>query len=256
MVRAIRFKKIPLRWTRLLLVPALLVLGEFTFFVEMIRSHPTFHKADLIAVFTGEAGRIEEGFRLANQGYSPHLLVSRASSQSLERYQRKFETPATFDFIAKDKSRTTFEDGLYTKQTILDHGMHSVILVTSWDHMPRAYLLLFVLSLGRGVRIDWCAVPTGSLNATNWYATSEGWKRVYNEMVELWGSLYELAACRVRGRVPKQAPNQSQTVSVLRELLLFDIKKNLSQSHLSSYNFDVCSAKYWLLDQKRPDKYQ
>jgi uncharacterized SAM-binding protein YcdF (DUF218 family) len=210
----------------LLLVPALVILGEFTFFVGMIRSHPALQKADLIAVFTGDAGRIEEGFRLANQGYSSHLLVSRATSQSLARYQKKLETSNTFDWMAIDKSRTTFEDALNTKRTMSEQDMHSVILVTSWDHMPRAYLLLLVLSRGSGARIDWSAVPTGSVDATNWYAASEGWKRVYNEMVELWGSLYELASYRVWNTLPKEAPGQSQVVALLREILLFDIKRN------------------------------
>jgi uncharacterized SAM-binding protein YcdF (DUF218 family) len=208
----------------LLLLPALLILGEFAFFAGMTRSAPALQKADLIAVFTGDKGRVEEGFQLANRGYSPDLVISRASSQTLGRFKKKLETSNTFDCVVEDASRTTFENALHTKRIMSGHGMRSVILVTSWDHMPRAYLLLSMLTHGSNVRIQRCTVPTGRLDGTNWYCSSEGWKRAWNEMMKFWGSFYELADYRIRGRVPHRAPNQSQMVTLLRKMLLFDLE--------------------------------
>jgi len=209
----------------LFLLPALLILAEFAYFLQMTRSNPVLHKADLIAAFTGEYGRVEEGFRLADRGLGPYLLVSRASLRKLARYQKRLKSSNTFRCIPEPKARTTFENALHTKRIMSSRGMHSVILVTSWDHMPRSYLLLKIVSYGSGIRIQCERTRTGSLEAANWYRFSKGWKRAYNEMVQLWGSLYEMAAYRIRGRVSPQAPNQTRLVTLLRKLLLFHINQ-------------------------------
>jgi hypothetical protein len=62
------------------------------------------------------------------------------------------------------------------------------------------------------------------LDATNWYCSPEGWKRTYNEMVELWGSLYELTAYCIRGALPQDSPNHSTLVTFLRKALLFELE--------------------------------
>jgi uncharacterized SAM-binding protein YcdF (DUF218 family) len=208
----------------LILLPGLVLLGEFTFFLKMTHSGPVLEKADLIAVFTGEGGRVEEGYRLANQGYGGHLVVSRASPQSLEYYRKKLSPSNAFETLVEDKSRTTFENALHTRWIMSEHGMRSVILVTSWDHMPRSYLLLRILSHGADIRIRCSSASTGKLDTASWYRFSEGWKRVYNEMIELWGSLYELTKYSILGTLPEKAPNQSPVVAFLRKMLLFDME--------------------------------
>jgi len=102
--------------------------------------------------------------------------------------------------------------------------MRTVILVTSWDHMPRSYLLLRILTYSTPIQIQRSRVSTGGLDATNWYRSPEGWKRTYNEMMEIWGSLYELAAYRMRGALPQEAPNKSTVASFLRKMLLFKLE--------------------------------
>lgn len=208
----------------LFLLPAVLVLGEFCYFLIMTCSDSAPEKADLIAIFTGQGRRLEEGFRLANQGYAGYLVVSSASSASMERYRRKLVGSKTFEILPEDKARTTFENALHTVRIMADRGMRTVILVTSWDHMPRSHLLLRMLSSSENIQIRHSRVSTGRVNATNWYSSTEGWKRAYNEMMELWGSLYEFAAYRIRGALPRDAPNQSAVVNFLREALLFDVE--------------------------------
>jgi uncharacterized SAM-binding protein YcdF (DUF218 family) len=208
----------------LLLLPAIVILGEFTYFLVMTHSDPVLEKADLIAVFTGEGGRVEEGFRLVNEGYGGRLVVSRASYRSLERFRKKLGGSKAVEIVAEDRSRTTFENALHIERIMSDRGMRTVILVTSWDHMPRSYLLLRILSYSADIQIQRSGVPTGGLDPTNWYGSPEGWKRTYNEMMELWGSLYELAAYRMTGQLPKTAPNHSTLVTFLRKALLFELE--------------------------------
>jgi hypothetical protein len=90
--------------------------------------------------------------------------------------------------------------------------------------MPRSYLLLRILTYSAHIQIQRSRVPTAGLDPTNWYGSPEGWKRTYNEMMELWGSLYELAAYRMRGAFSTDPPKQSAVSAFLRKLLLFELE--------------------------------
>lgn len=201
------------------------ILGEFAFFLKMADPDPALQKADLIVVFTGEDGRVEQGFRLAGQGYSSRLVVSSATPRRVKYYLNKTGGNTNFKTIIEDKSRTTFENALFTWKIIAQHGIRSVILVTSWDHMPRSYLLLKILSLGSGLQIQCCGVPTGPVNEGNWRRSALGWKRAHNEMIEFWGSLYEFAQYSIRGSLPEEPPNRCSIMVLFRYALLFQVER-------------------------------
>lgn len=128
-----------------------------------------------------------------------------------------------FGRIVEDKSRTTLENAVYTKRILDDHKFRSAILVTSWDHMPRSFFLLKVMILGRGASIQPLMVATGRLDGTNWYRYKTGWKMLYNEMVEFWGSLLELVRYSLSGELPEKAPGKSSLAGRLKQFLLFDV---------------------------------
>jgi len=98
----------------------------------------------------------------------------------------------------------------------------SSLLVTLWNHMPRSYFLLKAMTGGSEV-IQPHPIATGSVDLTNWYRHRTGWKMVYNEMVEFWGSLIELARYKVSGELPEQVPGGSSLATRLKQLLLFKI---------------------------------
>jgi hypothetical protein len=89
--------------------------------------------------------------------------------------------------------------------------------------MPRSYFLLKVLTLGIGMKIQPQMVPTGKLYQGNWYRYGLGWKMVYNEMVEFWGSMTELMKFALTGELPEEAPGKSSLGGRLKQLLLFDV---------------------------------
>jgi uncharacterized SAM-binding protein YcdF (DUF218 family) len=206
----------------LILIPTVVYISGFAFFLKMTDSDPALEKADLIVVFTGEHGRVEQAFRLAGEGYGSRLVVSSAPSGRVRYYLAKRGGGSNFKTIIEDESRTTFENALYTRKIITRHGIRSVILVTSWDHMPRSYFLLKILSLGSGLQIQRCRVPTGPVNEVNWHRSALGWKRAHNEMIELWGSLYEFAQYSIRGSLPEEPPNRCPIMALLRNAFLFD----------------------------------
>lgn len=123
----------------------------------------------------------------------------------------------------EEKSRTTLENAVYTQRLLEEKGFHSAILITSWDHMPRSYFLLSVMTYASKVTIHPYPVATGNVDQTNWYRNFAGWKMAYNEMVEFWGSLIELARYKITGELPYQVTGKSGLATWLKQLLLFKI---------------------------------
>jgi hypothetical protein len=77
--------------------------------------------------------------------------------------------------------------------------------------------------LGSDMTVQPVMTATGRLDAGNWHRHSTGWKMVYNEMVEFWGSLVELVKYGLSGELPEEAPGKSSLAGRLKQLLLFDV---------------------------------
>ena len=130
--------------------------------------------------------------RLANLGYAPYLVISPASENLLITYNKKYELSPGIKQIVEDKASSTFENALYTSKIIESLGFDSVILVTSSYHLPRSYFLLRALLLTSKVDVQPYGVAGAQRNGTNWLDSSVERRKVFNEMVDFWGSLYEL----------------------------------------------------------------
>jgi uncharacterized SAM-binding protein YcdF (DUF218 family) len=207
----------------LVTLPVVLLGLEAGYFARMLSYEADLGKADLIVAFEGREDRAGEAYRLLERSYAPALVISPATERTLQIYEKKFVPSHPFGRIVEDKSRTTLENAVHTKAILHDHEFRSAILVTSWDHMPRSYFLLKVMLLGSDVSVQPSMVATGGFNATNWYRYKTGWKMVYNEMVEFWGSMVELAKYRLSGDLPAEAPGKSGLAGRLKLFLLFDV---------------------------------
>ena len=220
--------RLPSRFLRRFLLavlagPILLVILEAGYFAWILTGPPTVQRADLIVVFEGRDERTREAYRLADLAYAPNLVVSPASPGQLDLYDQRYLPSQPVVKIVEDKSRTTLENALHTKEILERNHFRSAILVTSWDHMPRSFFLLEAMIAGSCVRVQPHAVATGPLNPTNWYRHTVGWKMVYNEMVEFWGSLVEFVRYRISGELPAEAPGKSGLAYRLKQILLFKI---------------------------------
>ena len=98
--------------------------------------------ADGIVVLTGARDRIPDAVRLLVEGKGKRLLISgvhdKTSLADLVRID-----PALHDLIPccvdlDRKARNTVGNALESTQWAHDHGYHSLIIVTSHYHMPRA----------------------------------------------------------------------------------------------------------------------
>ena len=182
-------------WHIILIILAVLtsaIIGEVAYFYHILTKDVSVKRADGIIVFAGAYERIKPAYSLANSGYARYLVISPASENLLKVYDKKYELSSGIKQIIEDKARTTFENALHTSKIIESLGFDSVILVTSSYHLPRSYFLLRILLLTSKVDVQPYGVAGAQRNGTNWLDSSVERRKVFNEMVDFWGSLYEL----------------------------------------------------------------
>lgn len=202
---------------------AFLITAEMIYFLTILMGSEKIEKADLIVVFEGRDGRSKAAYELADLGCAPGILISPAGHNMLDVYDQIYKPRKQFGRVMETKATTTFENALFSSEIIKEKGFDSVILVTSWDHMPRSYLLMRIMMAGSNVRIYPHSVKTGNTANKAWYRTGLAWKMVCNEMVETWGSQIELVNYRINGRIPKTRPGKKNFISKLKGWLLFEI---------------------------------
>jgi hypothetical protein len=197
---------------------------EFGWFYYILHKRPVNDVSDAIVVFGGEHRRTVKGFELANLGLADNLIVSPASALRLKHLDTSYRKNHLFNYIIEDRAETTFQNAVLVAQLVQRHNIQSVLLVTSDYHMPRSYFLLRIHLILRGVSASLWPVEIGrfSKNPISWSTIQK--KRIYNEMVELWGSVAEMVYYRFSGGLPGKGLKQSRAISSLRSILLFDIK--------------------------------
>ena len=207
----------------LLIFFILLLTAQAITYIHILIAQDQLEPADLIIVNQGSNGRSRVAYDLVNKSYASVLVISPANSSLLKRYERIYRSKKAIQYIIEDKARTTFENALYTSQIIKQHDFEKVILVTSWNHMPRSYLLLELMLFGTQTQIQRQNVPTGRLNRINWFYHTVGWKMIYNEIVEFWGSLIEYTRYCLNGEVNRNRTSNSGLLKVLKGVVLFEI---------------------------------
>jgi uncharacterized SAM-binding protein YcdF (DUF218 family) len=123
---------------------ALLVAGGFGWFVWRLPADEVVldRNADGIVVLTGGASRILDAMELLAAGRGKRLLISGANNPAITsgeisrldpRYGRIIGCCVDFDHAPN-----TIGNAIETRQWALGQGFHSLIVVTSNYHMPRA----------------------------------------------------------------------------------------------------------------------
>jgi len=193
----------------------LLLLIEAIYFYRIIQRENTLTKADAIIVFNGFRERVEAGYKLANLGHAPNLVVTAADAYHLSNYNRKYGLPGSVNLIREDKARTTFENAYYAGEIISKNRFRSIILVTSLYHLPRSLFLCRAMLIGQDIKVQIHSPPAGRDKL--WF-TSSGRKLIHKEMLRFWGSLSELLYCKAAGGVPDKSLNDYKLVKQVRSL--------------------------------------
>ena len=140
-------RSIPRRWW---VLPILLVLalgGGFLWFLRIAEQPPAgFTRADGIVVLTGGAERVEAGLRLFAAGRAERLLISGIGGKaalSVLAHGSGVDVAALADRVTLGReAMSTHGNALETASWVHGNGIRTLVVVTSWFHMPRALVEL------------------------------------------------------------------------------------------------------------------
>ena len=201
----------------------LIAAVQFACYYAILRGTWPGGRADLIAVFNGDSARIAKGVELANAGVAPLLVISPASKADIALLDRQYRKTGTFRYLIEARADTTWQNALFVGRLAESRHLHSVVLVTSDYHMPRSLLLFSLQLAGSGTRVSTCPLTTSEYSANPLAWSTRQRKRVYNEMVKLWGSLIEKLLYHIQGDIPQRCLKHNKVLLFLKQLLLFEV---------------------------------
>jgi uncharacterized SAM-binding protein YcdF (DUF218 family) len=147
--------------------------------VTMIIRQDEMKPADAIVVLAGEeTERVEYGARLFKNGWARKDMIIMSGGPLVWKYSwaglmkdhaESLDVPAG-NILIQDKSRSTEEDAIYTKELMKKNHIASIILVTSPYHSRRASII-FERVLGKDIGIISAPVEN------SWFEISDWWKR-------------------------------------------------------------------------------
>lgn len=173
---------------------------ELFIYIAILRRPPRpepGEKFDLIAVFGGDPARAQLAIQQCQVGRAGALVISDTSSSDLENYFHSYGFPGEAKVFLEPYARTTDENARMVSKIIRAQGFKRVLLVTSWYHQPRSYLLLRMSLLGTEVYTRMLSTEDPP---SDFYRTPE----FRLELVKFWGSLarWTKSILRKKGLIP------------------------------------------------------
>lgn len=179
---------------RLLLTALLLYAVAGVLYVWQIQHYPALtaeQAADGIVILTGGEERVDKGLQALQDGLAKRALVSGVHKDvklrellALHHIPQKLSSQIDLGFGAIDTAGNAQETAKWVRQ----QEMHSVILVTSNYHMPRALLHVRAV-LPADVAVYPLAVAPAMLDQDQWYQKPKAWGLLflaYNKYLLTW----------------------------------------------------------------------
>ena len=162
-------------------------------------------KADAIVVLGGSATykeRAREAARLLFAGRSQKILItndnqrgpwSSAGQRNLYFYERSLEelnqagVPADSIELLMKPVTSTYEEAELVRAYAQEHGLHSILIVTSAYHSRRALWVFSRVFRNTGIRIGLLGAAPGdeSPQPATWWLSVRGWELVPTEYVKM-----------------------------------------------------------------------
>lgn len=162
-------------------------------------------KADAILVLSGSATyreRAHEAAKLFFEGRAPRILITNDNQRgpwssadqrnlffcerSLEELQKYGVPPQSVDVVMTPVT-STYEEAEVMREYVQQHGLHSILIVTSAYHSRRALWVFSKVFRVTGIRVGLTNVKPGNQSPPpeTWWLSRRGWKMVPTEYVKM-----------------------------------------------------------------------
>jgi uncharacterized SAM-binding protein YcdF (DUF218 family) len=162
-------------------------------------------KADAIVVLSGSANyqeRAHEAAQLLLEGRSRRILItnddrrgpwSNVDQRNLFFYERSLRVlestgvPAESVEVLMQPVSSTHEEAELVKQYAVEHGLRSILVVTSAYHSRRALWVFSRAFRETGIHVGLAPVSSGtdSPHPATWWLSASGWRLVPTEYVKM-----------------------------------------------------------------------
>ena len=133
-------------------------------------------KADAIVALTGGSDRIKEAIQLLGEEHAPYLFISGVDKNVTGYHLLKEVDPKWQDKIELGHwAKTTHMNAIETAEWINENQIKSIILVTSFYHMPRSLLEIKGIIPDLKV-VPYAVFPKSFGESTDWIHTRYAWQ--------------------------------------------------------------------------------
>lgn len=164
------------------------LVGGFIWFVATLpeeTGEPS-RSADGIVVLTGDASRVPDAIELLANGHGKRLLITgvyKATSQAaISRLNPKYADLLSCCVDLDHSALNTLGNAVQTRSWVREQGFHSIIVVTSSYHMPRA-LVEIARQLPDVVLVPY-AVGAERLENAPWWESADTARLLVSEYVK------------------------------------------------------------------------
>jgi len=149
--------------------------------------------ADAIVVLGGESERLDQAVKLYKEGFSKFIIVSGGrgnASIKMEQEAVQAGIPAQ-RILLETKGWHTYQQPIFVKPIIVNHGFTSVIVVSSPYHMRRVVMLFDRTFHKTGIKLIYYPVMNSWFDSQHWWQSEKGRYFVFWEYakmsVNFWG---------------------------------------------------------------------
>ncbi|OIP22224.1 hypothetical protein COX95_03315 [bacterium CG_4_10_14_0_2_um_filter_33_32] len=170
----------------------MLAIFTMAFLGKFLSPQDNLDKSDVIIVISGgeTIERTAEGVKLFKQGYASYLLFSGAAksgtvsnAKGMKNYAIK-QGVSSNNILLEEKSTSTYENALFSKNILEKNNFKKIILVTSPYHQKRAYMN-FSFILGRDYNIINHSSSDSNWNSDKWWDNKKSVNITMSEFVRV-----------------------------------------------------------------------
>ena len=182
-----------------MLAVVMLVIGFFIFTGSIERSQLEPRTADGIAVLTGGTARIDEAMKLLTQQKAKRLLITgvnrTTSTEELKQLASQGDQLFSCCVDIDKEARNTIDNATETSQWVARNRYHSIVVVTSNYHMPRA--LAELARVMPGVTLIPYAVVDNNVHLDRWWTFPGTTRLLISEYLKYLPALARLGATQL-----------------------------------------------------------